>query len=95
MITHIVLFNLGDKSTKSIQSVVDVLKSMEGKITELKSIEIGVDVTNSDRSYDIALITKFDSVEDMEAYQINPFHINVVEYVSSVGASTVTVDFES
>ncbi len=95
MITHIVLFKLKDNSTKSIEKTRNILMDMEGKIQELKYIEVGIDVTHSDRSYDLALITKFDSVEDLEAYQVHPVHVKVAEYIVSVRASTATVDFES
>ncbi len=95
MITHIVLFKLNDNSTESIEKARDILMGMKGKIRELKDIEVGIDVTHSNRSYDLALITKFDSVEDLEAYQVHPVHVNVAEYIVSVRASTVTVDFES
>lgn len=95
MITHIVLFKLNDNSTESLKKTVDILRDMKGKISELKHIEVGLDVTHSDRSYDLALVTKFDSVEDLEAYQIHPVHLKVAEYIMSVRESTVTVDFES
>ncbi len=68
---------------------------MNNKIRELKHIEVGIDITNSDRSYDMALLTRFDSVKDLEAYQISPLHVEVAEYMVSVGESTVAVDYES
>lgn len=95
MITHIVLFKLKDNSTESIEKARDILMDMKGKIPELNSIEVGIDVTHSDRSYDLALITKFASARDLEAYQVHPVHVKVAEYILSVRAFTVTVDFES
>ena len=95
MITHIVFFKLKDESAENIKKAKDILKGMEGKIPELKGIEVGVDVTHSDRSYNLALITKFKSLKDLEAYQIHPVHVEVAEYIVYVRASTVTVDFES
>ncbi|MGB9978797.1 Dabb family protein [Methanobacterium sp.] len=47
---------------------------------ELRDIEIGIGVTHSDRSYDLALVTKFNNVEWIEAYQINPVHVDVSKY---------------
>ncbi len=95
MITHIVLFKLNDRNDKSLEKVRDILMNMKDKIPELMDIEVGTDLTQSDRSYDIALVTKFNSVEDLEAYQINPIHIKVSDYMISVRESSVTVDFES
>jgi hypothetical protein len=95
MITHIVLFKLIDRSDESIEKAKNVLMNMKGKIRELKHIEVGIDITNSDRSYDLALLTKFDSARDLEAYQINPLHVEVAEYMGSVAESIVAVDYES
>ena len=95
MITHIVLFKLKDESAESIEKARNILRDMEGKIPELKGIEVGVDVTHSDRSYNLALMTKFDSLESLEAYQINPLHVGVSKYMVSISASIVAVDFES
>jgi len=95
MITHIVLFKLNDKSKENLEKTADILMGMKGIISELKHIEVGIDVTHSDRSYDLALMTKFDSVADLNAYQTHPVHVKVAEYILSVRESTVTVDFES
>ena len=95
MITHIVLFKLKDNSIESIEKVRDILMDMKGRIPGLKDIEVGIDITRSDRSYDLALITNFNSVKDLDAYQTHPIHIKVAEYILSVRESTITVDFES
>jgi hypothetical protein len=95
MITHIVLFKLNDKSIESLEKAKNILMGMNNKIRELKHIEVGIDITNSDRSYDMALLTKFDSIKDLEAYQVNPLHVEVAEYMISIRESTVVVDYES
>lgn len=95
MITHIVFFKLKDRSAESIERTAQVLRNLEGKIEELKSIEVGIDVLHSERSYDIALITKFDSMEGLDAYQVHPEHKIVIEHMSHARESSVCVDFSS
>jgi len=95
MLTHIVFFKLKDGSAESVERTAQVLRNMEGQIEELKSIEVGVDVLHSDRSYDIALITKFESMEALNAYQIHPVHQKVIEHMSQVREASVAVDFYS
>jgi hypothetical protein len=95
MITHIVLFKLKDNSPASIEQTVQVLRNMEGKIEELLHIEVGTDVLHSDRSYDIALFTKFASMEHLQAYQVHPVHKKVIEHMSSVREASASVDYES
>lgn len=96
MITHIVMFKLKDTSKLNIEKTRDVLLSMEGKIDILRHIEVGIDVLHSERSYDIVLVTKFDSMEDLGAYQVNPYHVDVVKkHMHAVRESSVSVDYES
>ncbi len=94
MITHIVLFKLKDRSEQSIARTVQVLKDMEGKIEELKFLEVGVDIIHSERSYDIALVTKFESMDGLNAYQVHPVHKKVIEHMAEVRESSASVDYE-
>lgn len=68
---------------------------LKGKIPQLRHLEVGVDVLHSERSYDIALVTKFDSLAELEAYQKHPVHVEVAKYMTSVRDSAVAVDYES
>ncbi|MFZ5649108.1 MAG: Dabb family protein [Bacillota bacterium] len=95
MITHIVLFKLADPSPSNIEKTKQVLEDMEGKIPQLRYIEVGIDVVRSQRSYDLALITRFDSLEDLRAYQVHPVHVKVLEHINSVRENVVAVDFQS
>lgn len=94
MITHIVLFKLADPSAENLAVTRDKLLSMDGKIDLLRHLDVGVDVIRSERSYDIALTTRFDSLDDLQAYQIHPYHAGeVVPHMKSVCSSIVAVDY--
>jgi hypothetical protein len=95
MITHVVIFKLKDRSPRSVEKARDLLVGMKGKIPQIRHLEVGTDVLHSERSYDLALITKFDSMDDLAAYQAHPVHIKVSEYIMSAKESSVAVDFES
>lgn len=95
MITHIVFFKLKDNSPEAVEATAQVLRDMEGKIEVLRHLEVGVDVLRSERSYDIALVTKFDSLADLDVYQVHPVHKKVIEHMSQVRESAVAVDYES
>jgi stress responsive alpha/beta barrel protein len=95
MVTHIVFFKLADPSAANIAATRDKLLSMSGRIDHLRHLEVGVDVIRSERSYDIALVTKFDSLDDLQAYQVHPYHAGeVVPHMKSVSTSVVAVDYE-
>jgi hypothetical protein len=95
MINHIVLFKLKDASQKSVEKAREVLVGMRGKIPLLRHLEVGMDVLHSERSFDIALMTRFDSMEDLKAYQIHPIHLEVAKYINSVKEASIAVDYES
>lgn len=93
MITHVVLFKLRNKEeTGHVRNLLDGLKD---KVEVIRSLETGVDVLRSDRSYDIALIVEFDSVGDLDKYQRHPEHVRVADYIAKVRESVVVVDYES
>jgi hypothetical protein len=95
MITHVVLFKFKDVSQRSVEKARDVLMGMKGKIPLLRHLEVGMDVLHSERSYDIALITRFDSMDDLQTYQVHPIHRDVAKYINSVKEASITVDYES
>lgn len=78
MFTHVVLFKLKEKTKDNVAFVANTLKAMEGKIAELKGLEVGIDELNTERSFDVCLITRFNSVDDMNSYQVHPYHVNEV-----------------
>lgn len=95
MITHVVMFKLKDGSIESRQKAKEVLMGMKGQIGTLRHMEVGIDFLRSERSYDVILITKFDSRQDLDDYQEHPYHVSVVKkYMHEVRESSVAVDFE-
>lgn len=96
MITHIVLFKLSNPTPDTVAIVRDKLLSMDGKIAQLRHLEAGSDLIHSERSYDVALVTRFDSLDDLQAYQVHPYHAGeVVPLMKSVCSSIVAVDYEN
>lgn len=61
---------------------LDVLLSMQGKIEFLRDLKVEVDIRHGESSYDIALIAKFDSMEDFNAYLVHPVRVEVSKYIA-------------
>ena len=95
MIKHIVMFKLKDRNKENIEKIVTALKTLEGNIDVLRSAEIGVNFTKSERSYDIVLTTEFDDRNSLNAYGPHPNHLPVVETVRSLCSGSVVVDYET
>jgi hypothetical protein len=94
MLTHIVFFKLKERTPEVVQKTIEVLFNMEGKIEQLLSIEVGADVVHSERSFDIALVTKFHSLADLAIYNAHPLHQEVIAYMGTVREAAVSVDYE-
>ena len=94
MIRHIVLFRIKDEYKSEIPQLVKNFYGMKGKIEGLVNLEAGADFLNSDRSYDVALVTEFVSREALDAYQTHPVHLPVKKRMGEVRVSSVACDYE-
>ena len=94
MIKHIVMFKLKNKNKENIEKIVGALKTLEGNIDVLRSAEVGVNFTESERSYDIVLIVEFCNKEDLSTYGPHPNHAPVIDIIRSFCSGSVVVDYE-
>ena len=98
MINHVVLFKLKDYSEMEKPLVIAEMKSLleglKGKIDELKYIEVGVNYELNAKSYDLALLTHFNSVEDLDKYRVHPEHKKVLARFAELRLERAAVDFE-
>jgi len=94
MIRHIVMFKIKDEFKDEIPQLVKNFYGMKGRIEGMLDLEAGEDVYHSERSYDLALITLFDSMESFKAYQTHPVHMPVKKRMHEVRSASVACDFE-
>ncbi len=95
MINHVVLFKLKPEHRDETAHCRDLLASLPPKIAEIKFYELGLNMLETDRSYDISLYSKFDSVADLEIYQKHPENQAVVQAIAPHMASIIAVDYEN
>lgn len=95
MLTHIVFFKLHDRSPENKQKFHDVLESLRGKVPQIREMQVGVNILESARAYDVALFQKFDSVETMQEYQSHPEHQAILPFLRANFESSASVDYES
>ncbi|MCA9864950.1 MAG: Dabb family protein [Anaerolineae bacterium] len=94
MLTHIVLIRLKDRRPERIADTRAQLLSLAHGIETLRELEVGTDITHSERSYDLALITRFDDRAGFEIYRQHPMHVPVLAHMAEAAESTVAVDYE-
>lgn len=95
MIKHIVCFKLKDNSYEACLKAKEVLIGMEKNVPLVKDIKVGIDFLHSQRSYDLILEVILESKEDLELYQKDTYHIEVVKkYMHTVRETSISVDYE-
>lgn len=100
MINHVVLFKLKEFATNNEkEQILDEIKSkllaLKPVISQLKHIEVGSHYLLQSPSFDVCLITHFDTIVDLNAYQIHPEHVKVGEFIKANTIGRAAVDFES
>ena len=94
MVKHIVFFKLTDNSDKNKELVKKKLLSLQGEVDVLQNIEVGINFTDEDRAYDIALLTDFKNEDDLKTYANHPCHLEIVAFIKTVANSSKVVDFK-
>ncbi|KJR46258.1 Dabb [Desulfosporosinus sp. I2] len=99
MIKHIVMWKLKEFAEgKSKSENAKILKmSLEGllnSIAQIRHIEVGININQSENSYDVVLYSEFDNIGDLVLYQNHPDHLKVSEFVSKVRDERVVTDYE-
>ena len=97
MINHVVLFKLKEYPAEEKSKVIAKLKSsllaLKDKISEVKYMEAGENYELNSKSFDLALISHFESTEDLDIYRVHPEHLKVLALVGEVTEARAAVDF--
>lgn len=98
MINHIVLFKLKPYSPNEKSQVLAELKTsllaLKDKISVVKYLEVGENYELDSKSYDLALISHFETIQDLDVYRVHPEHMKVVKLVGEVTVARAAVDFK-
>lgn len=99
MINHVVLFKLKEYSSDQekmevLSKIKNGLLALKNKIAELKYIEVGTNYQLAAQSFDVCLITHFESIADMETYAVHPEHLKVLAIIKQNIISRAAVDYE-
>lgn len=94
MLVHIVMFQFKEENKEgNLVQVKEMLESLPEKIGTLKSMEVGIDISRSERSFDLALISTFEDQEGLSFYATHPAHLEVVNVIKEVTLLSKVVDY--
>lgn len=94
MLVHIVMFQFKDENKEgNLERVKEMLEALPSKIDTLRSMEVGIDISRSERSFDLVLTSMFDDQEGLNAYAPHPAHQEVVSVIKEVTTLSKVVDY--
>lgn len=98
MIRHVLTWKLvaEDPATKdaAFAELAEGFGSLRPVIPEIKMLQLGRDIEETEGNWGVALIMDFATTADLETYQTHPAHQKVKEIVRRVTNSRTCVDFE-
>lgn len=100
MVRHIVLWKFhenanGKSKAENLKIARDMINALAKSISQIKTLETGInDTLAPSANWDLALISTFESFDDLNAYQIHPEHLKLVEFMKKVRDLRSAVDFE-
>lgn len=97
MVKHIVLWNFIETlSEEEKKEAADKMKQLLEPIKELVPGAVDIQVVKNELSSsnrDVALISTFETVEALAAYQTHPAHVEAGKYVRSVTCNRACMDY--
>jgi len=95
---HIVVFRLAAEDTtqraRDAALIKRELETLDGRIPQLRSLQVGVDSIAAQGSWDVVLIADFDDDDGLQAYQRHPAHLSVIGRTRHLHQDRAAVDFE-
>lgn len=99
MIKHIVMFKLKDTENKTVyENALEAKERFNDVIENVKELKKGKIVINSkdaDQSnYTISLLCDFETIDDLNAYQVHPAHVAFGKFIGTVKTDRACIDYE-
>jgi len=94
MFINMGMFKLKDNTEGNKAALQKRLLAMKGNIGQLNDITVKANARPGAFSYDVVMISKFDSMQRFEESIPHPVHVNVGKYIQDVCERVATVCYE-
>lgn len=99
MIKHIVMFKLKEADGRTeYENALEAQKRFENVVKNVKELKRGEIVINSkyapESNYTISLLCDFDTIDDLNAYQVHPAHVEFGKFIGTVKTDRACIDYE-
>ena len=100
MLVHIVFWRLHDRAPNGRTKAENAaelkrrFEALNGVIPGLTRCELGMDLSGTAESADVALFSEFESKAALDGYQTHPAHKEIVAFLKAVRTERRVVDYE-
>lgn len=97
MVKHIVLFKLKENAPEAERLAVmnrfkEAIEALPAKISVIRKIEVGLNA-NPGETWNIALYSEFDTLEDLSLYATHPEHVAAGKILADLKENRACVDY--
>jgi hypothetical protein len=94
MLRHFVLIRYQkDTPAEHIDSFCRRMSALQESIPEIISLEIGRDILQESRSWDLILVMEFESLPALRRYQQHEAHLDVMRFNAAHVADVAAIDY--
>jgi len=95
MIKHIVILNLKEENKiKNSKIIKKKLEALKNTIPEILMISVNFSIKNVYTNSDLILECEFKNMDDLEKYQSNFEHLEVVNFIKNVVTQRFCIEYE-
>lgn len=100
MIKHIVMFKFqaevnGKTAMENAREAKEKAEQLPVQIPQLKKLEVQLNHMNADpTNYEFALICDFETIDDLNAYQVHPAHVAFGQFIKPLREARACIDYE-
>ncbi len=93
MIRHIVMWKLKEENMQeNARRIKEILEALPKHIPQIVELEVGLN--EKEGTFEVGLVTKFNSFDDLKIYDAHPEHQKAREFIRSVVESREVLDYE-
>ena len=79
----------------SAELIKSALEQLPPLLSQIVSYEVGINLQDGDRTFDVVLMSEFNNQNDFGIYRTHPDHIKAVEIIRELSQKAHFVDFIS
>lgn len=93
MIRHVVMWKLKEENLKeNAKRIKEMLEALPKHIPQIVELDVGLN--EKEGTFEVGLVTKFNSFDDLAIYDAHPEHQKARAFIRSVVESREVLDYE-